>query len=141
MSRRRSNFKMGTVEMLVLYLLNRHELYGYQITSLLEKLSGGKVIVTESTLYPTLYKLLNKHYISDREVPIGKRRLRVYYHIEDAGRQRLSDLLEDYNEITIGIAQILNSDIKPEESEDNKSDESSYQTVFETETRFVKVIF
>ena len=59
MSRRRSNFKMGTVEMLVLYLLNRQELYGYQITSLLEKLSGGKVIVTESTLYPTLYKLLN----------------------------------------------------------------------------------
>lgn len=124
MSRGRSNFKMGTVEMLVLYLLNRQELYGYQITSLLEKLSDGKVIVTESTLYPTLYKLLNKHYISDREVPIGKRRLRVYYHIEDAGRQRLSDLLEDYNEITIGIAQILNSDIKLEESEDNKSDES-----------------
>ncbi len=124
MSRGRSNFKMGTVEMLVLYLLNRQELYGYQITSLLEKLSGDKVIVTESTLYPTLYKLLNKHYISDREVPIGKRRLRVYYHIEDAGRQRLSDLLEDYNEITIGIAQILNSDIKLEESEDNKSDES-----------------
>lgn len=124
MSKGRSNFKMGTVEMLVLYLLNRQELYGYQITSLLKKLSGGKVIVTESTLYPTLYKLLNKHYISDREVPIGKRRLRVYYHIEDAGRQRLSDLLEDYNEITIGIAQILNSDIKLEESEDNKSDES-----------------
>ena len=124
MSKGRSNFKMGTVEMLVLYLLNRQELYGYQITSLLKKLSGGKVIVTESTLYPTLYKLLNKHYISDREVPIGKRRLRVYYHIEDAGRQRLSDLLEDYNEITIGIAQILNSDIKLEESEDNKPDES-----------------
>ena len=123
MSRGRSNFKMGTVEMLVLYLLNSQELYGYQITSLLEKLSGGKVVVTESTLYPTLYKLLNKNYISDREVPIGKRRLRVYYHIEDAGRQRLSDLLEDYNEITIGIAQILNSDIKLEESEDNKSDE------------------
>lgn len=114
---------MGTVEMLVLYLLNRQELYGYQITSLLEKLSGGRVVVTESTLYPTLYKLLNKRYISDREVPIGKRRLRVYYRIEDAGRQRLSDLLEDYNEITIGIAQILNSDINLEESEDNKSDE------------------
>lgn len=123
MSRGRSNFKMGTVEMLVLYLLNRQELYGYQITSLLEKLSGGRVVVTESTLYPTLYKLLNKRYISDREVPIGKRRLRVYYRIEDAGRQRLSDLLEDYNEITIGIAQILNSDINLEESEDNKSDE------------------
>ncbi len=82
---------------------------------MIEKLSNGKVIVTESTLYPTLYKLLNKGYISDREVPIGKRRLRVYYHIENSGEQRLLDLLEDYNEITLGITEILNSDIKLEE--------------------------
>lgn len=115
MARGRSNFKMGMVEMLVLYLLDKQDLYGYQITSLIEKLSNGKVIVTEGTLYPTLYKLLNKGYISDREVPIGKRRLRVYYHIENSGEQRLLDLLEDYNEITLGITEILNSDIKLEE--------------------------
>ena len=115
MSKGRSNFKMGMVEMLVLYLLDKQDLYGYQITSLIEKLSNGKVIVTEGTLYPTLYKLLNKGYISDREVPIGKRRLRVYYHIENSGEQRLLDLLEDYNEITLGITEILNSDIKLEE--------------------------
>ncbi|MDO5303777.1 MAG: PadR family transcriptional regulator [Clostridia bacterium] len=113
---------MGTVEMLVLYLLDKNDLYGYQITNLLKKLSDGKVVVTEATLYPTLYKLLNKGYISDREVPIGKRRMRVYYHLEDMGRQRLSNLLEDYEEITVGIAAILTSEVILEE-EDEKGPE------------------
>lgn len=122
MARGRSNFKMGTVELLVLYLLEKQDLYGYQITSLLEKLSEGKVVVTESTLYPTLYKLLDKKYISDREVSIGKRRVRVYYHLENEGKQRLADLLEDYNEITQGIAKILSSNIALEEDHGTESE-------------------
>lgn len=121
MARGRSNFKMGTVEMIVLFLLQKHDLYGYQLTTLIKKQSGGNVIVTESTLYPTLYKLLKNGYISDREMPIGKRRVRVYYHLEDAGKDRLADLLEDYHEITVGIEQILTSDLDFTE-EDDESD-------------------
>lgn len=117
MARGRSNFKMGTVEMIVLFLLDKKDLYGYQLTLLIEQLSGDKLVVTESTLYPTLYKLLNNKLISDREVPIGKRRVRVYYHLEDAGKQRLNDLLEDYNEITVGIAQILTCEALPEDTD------------------------
>lgn len=118
MARGRSNFKMGTVEMIVLFLLQKQDLYGYQLTTLIKKQSDGNVIVTESTLYPTLYKLLKNGYISDREMPIGKRRVRVYYHLEDAGRERLADLLEDYHEITIGIERILTSNLDFTEEED-----------------------
>lgn len=121
MARGRSNFKMGTVEMIVLLLLQKQDLYGYQLTTLIKKQSGGNVVVTESTLYPTLYKLLKNGYISDREMPIGKRRVRVYYHLEDAGKDRLADLLEDYNEITVGIERILTSNLDFTEEEDDKS--------------------
>lgn len=122
MARGRSNFKMGTVEMIVLFLLQKQDLYGYQLTTLIKKQSNGNVIVTESTLYPTLYKLLKNGYISDREMPIGKRRIRVYYHLEDAGKDRLVDLLEDYNEITVGIERILTSDLSFMEEEDESRD-------------------
>ena len=91
----------------MLFLLDKSDLYGYQLTTLIKKLSGGKVEVHESTLYPTMYKLLQNNYISDREEQIGKRRIRVYYHLEDAGRARLSDLLDDYSQITAGIAKLL----------------------------------
>ena len=65
MTKNRSNFKMGTVEMIILFLLNKKDLYGYEITSLVEKLSEGNIGITESTLYPTLYKLLGNKYISE----------------------------------------------------------------------------
>lgn len=118
MARSRSNFKMGTVEMIVLFLLDKSDLYGYQLSLLIEKMSDGNLVVPESTLYPTLYKLLDNKMISDREVPAGKRRVRVYYHLEEAGKQRLNDLLEDYNQITIGIGQILSCSQIPEESDE-----------------------
>lgn len=107
MARGRSNFKMGTVEMIILFLLSKADLYGYQLTNLIRELSDGKFVVSESTLYPVLYKLLDNKYISDFEQRAGKRRIRVYYHLEEAGRQRLADLLEDYQEITLGIKMIL----------------------------------
>lgn len=107
MARGRSNFKMGTVEMLILFLLNKRDLYGYEIATLIKELSEGNLSVSESTLYPTFYKLLDKKYISDKEVTIGKRRIRVYYHLEDAGKQRLVELLEDYHSTATGIEKIL----------------------------------
>lgn len=107
MARSRNSFKMGTVEMIILFLLEKEDLYGYQLSSMISEQSGGKFVVTESTLYPTLYKLLDNKYISDSEKRIGKRRIRVYYHLEEAGKKRLSDLLEDYREITLGIEAIL----------------------------------
>lgn len=110
MTKNRSNFKMGTVEMIILFLLNKKDLYGYEITSLVEKLSEGNIGITESTLYPALYKLLGNKYISDREVQVGKRRTRVYYHLEETGKEHLEKLLTEYNKNTTGICKILACD-------------------------------
>ena len=122
MARSRNSFKMGTVEMLILYLLNQKDLYGYELTMLLLELSEGDYSLAEGSLYPILYRLLEKGYITDREEIVGKRRLRVYYHIEESGKSRLKDLLEDYQRTCDGIARILASSIskKEETGVDNK---------------------
>ena len=46
-------------------------------------------------------------YISDDKRLVGKRMERVYYHIEDTGRERLKILLEDYSATTIAIQTVL----------------------------------
>lgn len=115
MARSRNSFKMGTVEMLILYLLNQKDLYGYELTMLLLELSEGDYSLAEGSLYPILYRLLEKGYITDREEIVGKRRLRVYYHIEESGKSRLKDLLEDYQRTCDGIARILASSISKKE--------------------------
>ena len=52
MARGRSSFKMGTVELIILFLLSKEDLYGYQLSTLISRLSGGNFDVNESTLYP-----------------------------------------------------------------------------------------
>ena len=93
--------------MIILFFLRQTDLYGYELALKIREVSGGDLEVNESTLYPTLYKLIEKQYISDYEKRIGKRRIRVYYHLEEPGQKRLDDLLEDYAKISRGIDRIL----------------------------------
>ncbi|MGF6375153.1 PadR family transcriptional regulator PadR [Clostridiales Family XIII bacterium PM5-7] len=103
-----SNFKKGSVEMLLLHLLDTEgDCYGYQMTQLISEKSKGVLIIPEGSMYPTLYKLIDNNYISDYKKLVGKRMTRVYYHLEDVGRERLKELVEDYAEVTQAIQDIL----------------------------------
>lgn len=99
--------KRGTVELLVLTLLRDGDMYGYQISQELATRSNGLYTLAESSLYPTLYRLLEKKVISDRQEKVGKRRTRVYYHLEEDGRRYLEALRAEYCQITRGIFYIL----------------------------------
>lgn len=123
MIQERNNFKMGTVEMLLLSLLSQKDLYGYEISLLLKDLSSGAFVIPEGSLYPTLYKLEDKKYITSNAVKAGKRRVRKYYHIEDAGKERLKQLLQDYRLIANSIDIILNTDISRFEENRTNADE------------------
>ncbi len=97
--------------MLVLSLLSQKDLYGYEISLLLKDLSGGAFTVPEGSLYPVLYKLEDKQYITTHSIKAGKRKIRKYYHIEDTGRARLNALLTEYRIIADSIDIILNANI------------------------------
>ena len=107
MSQNQDNFKRGTAELLVLHLLQKEDLYGYQITHAFEEKSGGAYTMLEGSLYPILYKLTEAGYISDYVLPAGKRRTRRYYHMEDKGREYYKEILAEYMLISGGIAKIL----------------------------------
>ena len=106
---KRDNFRKGTVEMMVLALLLESDLYGYQIVQKITELSGGAILVQLGTLYPALYRLVDEGYISDTEIPAGKRRIRVYYHIEPSGRELLRELYSDHQAFERGLAKVLES--------------------------------
>ena len=117
--RAHNNFKKGAVEMLLLHILNsKGDCYGYQLSQLIRQTSDDYLIIPEGSLYPALYKLIEKGYISDYKNQIGKRLTRVYYHIETAGRNRLTELVEDYLATTESIKKILNHDFSKKEMDD-----------------------
>lgn len=103
----KSNFKKGSVEMLILILLNGEEMYGYQISQAIFERSEGSINIPEGSLYPTLYKLLDNGYVTDEKKLIGKRMTRIYYRITPKGKQRLDTLYEDYIKVRNGIQQII----------------------------------
>ena len=84
--------KRGTVELMLLTLLKYEDMYGYQLSQELEIRSKGLFLLQEGSMYPTLYRMLEKGLVSDRIEKVGKRRTRVYYHIEPKGVEYLKTI-------------------------------------------------
>lgn len=105
-----NSFRRGVMSMVILSLLKREDMYGYQLVQETERKSGGRLTTQEGSLYPVLYKLLDQGLISDRKVQVGKRMTRVYYHLEPAGGERLKELIQEYEEVTQGVLQIIKGD-------------------------------
>ena len=102
-----NSFRRGVMSLVLLALLKREDMYGYQLVQETMNLSGGRIVTQEGSLYPVLYKLLDQGFISDRKVQVGKRMTRIYYHLEPAGEIRLQALLAEYRDITEGMALII----------------------------------
>ena len=101
------NVKRGTIELVVLSLLNDGDMYGYQISQELSNRSDGRYSLQESSMYPTLYRLLDKGFISDRQELVGRRRTRIYYHLEPSGKDYLKKIREEYLSLCSGVLAIL----------------------------------
>ncbi|MCX5690060.1 MAG: helix-turn-helix transcriptional regulator [Planctomycetota bacterium] len=74
----------------VLKLLERQEMYGYELVGALAERSKGVLDMGQSTLYPLLYNLEAKGEIEGfwKQAESGKDR--KYYRITDAGKTRLA---------------------------------------------------
>lgn len=102
------NVKRGTIELLILTLLKSEDMYGYQLSQELTRRSNELYSLQESSMYPTLYRLVDKGFISDRQEKVGKRRVRVYYHLESDGEVYLNEIKKEYLSLCRGILYILN---------------------------------
>lgn len=100
-------FRRGIMQLVILSLLSKEDMYGYQLVQETIARSGGRILTQEGSLYPVLYKLQDQGFISDRKVLVGKRMTRVYYHIEDAGLAQLEKLTEEYNAISTGLRMLM----------------------------------
>lgn len=101
------NLKKGVLEILILSLLNDEDMYGYQLTHEMERRSNGEFFTTPGSLYPMLYRLGEEGCITDHQEKSGKRRVRIYYHLEEKGREHLQNLLAEYKRVSQSIETIL----------------------------------
>ncbi|GMR14128.1 MAG: PadR family transcriptional regulator [Gemmatimonadota bacterium] len=76
----------GAAPLAVLTMLDRTEMYGYELVEALESSSGGLLAMGQSTVYPLLYNLEGRGHVEAvwRSAPSGRRR--KYYRITKGGR-------------------------------------------------------
>lgn len=67
----KSNFRRGSVELLILHLLSQQDYYGYEISTLIREQTDGYLNIPVGSLYPALYKLIDAGYISDYKKQVG----------------------------------------------------------------------
>ncbi|MBS0187679.1 MAG: helix-turn-helix transcriptional regulator [Planctomycetes bacterium] len=86
----------GAGPVAVLKLLQRREMYGYELVETLDQRTQGALAMGQSTLYPMLYNLEAQGFIeatwkeASDKATTGPRE-RKYYRLTDKGRKRLAD--------------------------------------------------
>lgn len=86
--------KRGLLEVCVLTAIKKEDSYGYKII----KDISPYVSISESTLYPILKRLESAGLITVYTVEHNSR-LRKYYHITDAGTDRICEFLEEWKSV------------------------------------------
>ena len=87
----RDQIRKGSTEILILSLLAREPMYGYQISQELRRRSGGYFDLKEGLLYPTLHRMQQQRLVKSEWRQAGEARRRKYYAITDKGRQVLGE--------------------------------------------------
>jgi PadR family transcriptional regulator PadR len=98
----------GAAEIIVLQALkDRGELYGYELLKTISDVSQGVFEFQEGTLYPLLYRLEFKGYVSSekKNAPSGKERR--YYTITQAGDGVLKEKRKELDAFVIGLQHVL----------------------------------
>ena len=98
----------GITDFLVLAILkSKGDCYAYEISKYITSESNELLSISPNTIYTVMYKLENEQMISEYSKLVGKKRTRIYYHIEPKGREHLKELQTSYTNMTMGVQRIF----------------------------------
>jgi PadR family transcriptional regulator PadR len=111
----RDQIRKGSSELLILSLLAREPMYGYQISQELNRRSGGYFDMKEGLLYPTLHRMQQARLVKSEWRSAGEARRRKYYAITDKGRRVLGEQSAEWRAFIETLLHML--DAAPEAAE------------------------
>src|SRR5688572_15981479 len=102
-----SELLKGTLSLLILSLLSRRSMYGYEIAATVHRDTNGAFTWREGSLYPNLHKLQADGLIEGEWEEKETGRKRRYYHITKAGRAALREKMQSWNDLSHAVNLIL----------------------------------
>ena len=99
----------GTLDMLILKVLQRDPLHGFAIAERIQRLSEEALKVGEGSLYPALYRLQDRGWIESEWGQSENNRRAKYYKLTKAGRKQLEVESEGWDRLCVAIRQVMQS--------------------------------
>lgn len=96
----------GSIDILILSVVNRSDSYGYEIVKILKQQSDNVYDMSEGTLYPALKRLENKDFIEAYWGESNEGGRRKYYRITENGKKELTRKVSQWKEINILVSKV-----------------------------------
>ena len=97
----------GTLELLVLRVLLRGELHGYEIASAIQQRSKDVLQIEEGSLYPALHRMEKRGWIDATWGLSESNRRAKYYALTKKGRSEYTAQSENWERVSGAVANVL----------------------------------
>jgi transcriptional regulator len=98
--------KKGSAELLILSLVEHRARHGYELGRLIDDRSEGRIRFKAASLYPLLYRLEERGWISGRWIERAGERRRRFYRLTRAGKKVLGEQREGWSGFIDAVARI-----------------------------------
>lgn len=106
MRRTNPDFLNGVPELLILQLLERRPMHGYDLVQSIRLASQAKLEFGEGCIYPLLHRLESQGLLEGRREQVGGRK-RIVYRVTPAGRKKLAATVSSWREVVAGVNAVL----------------------------------
>ena len=108
-----SGLLQGTVELLVLKTLSWGPMHGYGVASWIETVTSDALRVEEGSLYPALYRMAQKSWISAEWGLSENNRKAKYYRLTGEGRRQLRKQMSGWQRFAAAVDAAITSTVAP----------------------------
>lgn len=99
----------GTLELLVMKLLERVAMNGYALGRRIQELTDDQLTVEEGSLYPALYRMQRRGWLKAEWGTTDNNRRAKFYGLTRAGRKQLERERSEWKDFATAVGKILGS--------------------------------
>ncbi|MBE0543428.1 MAG: PadR family transcriptional regulator [Verrucomicrobia bacterium] len=107
MAATKSELLQGTLDLLILKTLTAGPMHGYAIVQRIQQRSNEVLVVEEGSLYPCLYRMEDKGWISAEWGKSENNRRAKFYSLTRAGRKQLEEETAIWERVHRAITLVL----------------------------------
>jgi transcriptional regulator len=106
MTKQTAALLQGTLDMLILKALSLGPLHGYGIIQRIGQMSGDMLTIEQGSLYPALYRIEQKDWVSSKWEVNETGRQAKFYSLTRAGRRQLEVEEASWDRLVLAVSKM-----------------------------------